>query len=114
MAKIFAPPESITPPNWDTKKSHKDNMAAEATYIENLAAYCKEIKPGNDKVGKTIRFPVADGYAVYMVAGLRPIELIHIPIGDAWEYEYAHRLTMSDILEKIQKQEALNKLFSKK
>src|SRR5687767_8181884 len=103
MAKIFSPPECIPVPDWDIKKSMDENQAEEEKYLDVLKKYLKRRKPNNDKVGKIIRFPVADGYAIYMIAGLRPVELIHIPLGDSWQYEYANRLTMSDVLEEIQK-----------
>jgi len=114
MAKIFSPPQAVPAHEWDVKKTRQQNQEAEQKYIDNLKKFLQRRRPGNDKIGNVIRFPVADGYAIYMVAGLRPAELLHVPIGDAWEYQYAHRLTMSDILEEIQRQEALSKIFEKK
>jgi hypothetical protein len=58
-----------------------------------------------------IQFPVADGYAQYMVASLSPVELIHLPLWDAWEYQYVERLTKKDIVEKINQRKAMDKLF---
>lgn len=60
------------------------------------------------------QFPVADGYAEYMVASMKPLELVHIPLGDAWQFEYAHRLTAKDVQDKIDQQKALEELFNKK
>jgi hypothetical protein len=57
---------------------------------------------------------VADGYAQYMVASLSPVELIHLPLWDAWQFDYAGRLTKKDIIEKINQRKAMEKLFSKK
>lgn len=37
-----------------------------------------------------VRFPVADGYAVYAVPRLKPLVLYHIPIGDAYQITAAH------------------------
>lgn len=40
--------------------------------------------------GKAIRFPWADGYAIYFVKSVSPPVLQHVPVGDAWRIPYAH------------------------
>jgi hypothetical protein len=40
--------------------------------------------------GVILRFPHADGYAMYLVAKTSPLTLQHIPYGDAWELPAAH------------------------
>lgn len=63
----------------------------------------------------TLKVPeVADSYAVYIVASMKPLELVHIPIMDAWEFQYANRLTAKDVKEKIRSEKALQALFAKK
>jgi hypothetical protein len=110
MAKIFSPPGEIPVPeirlrdNWQEK---------EQEFTEKLKEWCQKRRPDQDGVGEVIQFPRADGYAVYMVAGTKPVELIHLPLGDAWEFEYAHRLTKKDIMEKIKQSRSLHKLFGK-
>ena len=42
------------------------------------------------------------------------VELVHIPLCDAWDFQYAHRLTKKDVEEKIKNQKALEELFKKK
>jgi hypothetical protein len=37
--------------------------------------------------------------------------LIHLPLWDAWEYQYVERLTKKDIVEKINQRKAMDKLF---
>lgn len=112
MAQIFNPPDVIKLPSLDFSKiaQYKEDSKK---YIENLQAFLKRRKNGKN-VGEIIRFPVADGYAEYMVASMRPLELVHIPLGDAWNFEYAHRLTAKDVQEKIDQQKALEELFNKK
>ena len=66
----------------------------------------------SEYVGEIISFPVADSSAEYMVAALKPIQLVHIPLWDAWHYEYAHRLTAKDIKEKIDSKKAFDKAWS--
>lgn len=114
MAKIFAAPSSIELPQWSIKKTHNENMAEEKVYLDQLKDMLTKRKPTQKLVGEIIRFPAADGYAEYMVASTTPLELIHIPLGDAWDYQYAHRLTKKDVEEKIKNQKALEELFKKK
>jgi hypothetical protein len=64
--------------------------------------------------GKEITFPVADGRARYIVVSLKPVVMIHDDTGDAWNYDYVHRLTAADIRTKIKQQNDLNKLINKK
>jgi hypothetical protein len=36
-------------------------------------------------VGRIIRFPVADGYAIYFVTQLKPLKLRHLAFGDGYQ-----------------------------
>lgn len=114
MGKIYSPPAEIKVPvfNWATIDIPAYENACNK-FIEDLKAFC--INRNNaEYVGEVIQFPVADGYAQYMVAALSPIELIHLPLMDAWEFQYANRLTKKDIIEKIEQRKALDDLFSAK
>ena len=112
MAKIFNPPSEIKVPEigHDFKKYEKE--------CEEFATKLKEFlikrNPNGELVGEIIRFPVADSYAEYMVASLKPVALVHMPLMDAWDFEYANRLTAKDIKDKVAQQKALEKLFSRK
>jgi hypothetical protein len=109
MGKVYSPPAEIKFPdfNWEDITAYE---AANKKFIENLKAFC--INRNNaEHVGEVIQFPVADGYAQYMVAALSPVELIHLPLWDAWEYQYVERLTKKDIVEKINQRKAMEKLF---
>lgn len=112
MAKIYLPPAAIPVPKFDWKNQEK-YREDEKKFIENLAAFCKRRKKG-DLIGKTIRFQVADGYAEYMVAGLKPVELIHLPLLDAYQSEFADLMTAEKIKQMVERDEAMAKLFSKK
>jgi len=50
---------------------------------------------------------MADGFAFYMVLSMRPLELMHIPLGDAYQFPYANRLTAKDIESKINSRRVL-------
>lgn len=114
MATIYSPPDGVAVPEYKFGDPLQEYRKKQDEFIETVAAFCKNRNPNKEHVGKVIRFPHADGYAIYMVASLRPVELIHLPLGDAWEYPYVHRLSMSDVLEEINRQEALERIFSKK
>jgi hypothetical protein len=114
MAKVYNPPSELKVPDLDFKKFHE--------YDGNCKKYKEDLKKlliekygrTGEGVGEVIQFPAADGYAEYMVASLKPVELIHLPLGDAWSFEYANRLTAKDVREKIRQQNAIKELFSKK
>ncbi len=109
MGKIYLPPAEIPVPELDWKNIDAYEKANEK-FIEDLRAFC--IKRNNSEhVGEVIQFPVADGYAQYMVAALSPVELIHLPLWDAWEFDYVSRLTKKDIVEKIEQRKAMDKFI---
>ncbi len=114
MGKIFRAPSSVAMPSWDNKKTYEENVLEENNYLAALKDMLTKRKPTQKLVGEIIKFQVADGYAQYMVASMTPLELVHIPLGDAWDFHYAHRLTKKDVEEKIKNQKALEELFKKK
>jgi hypothetical protein len=111
MGKIYLPPAEIKVPdfNWE---DFDDYQKRENKFIDDLKQFCKQRNSG-EYIGEVIKFPVADSYALYMVASLSPIELIHLPLMDAWEFQYIDRLTAQDIKEKIDNEKKLAKFFGK-
>jgi hypothetical protein len=109
MGKVYCPPDEIKVPefNWEDIPAYE---AANKKFIEDLKQWCVN-RNNAEHVGEVIQFPVADGYAQYMVAALSPVELIHIPLWDAWEYQYVERLSKKDIVEKINQRKAMDNLF---
>lgn len=114
MAKIFKAPDSIKLPEIDYPNYNREVVEQQKKkYLTDLATFLKARK--NVKhVGETVNFPHADGYASYMIASIKPLELIHLEFGDAWELPYIERLTAKDIINKIEQQKSLAELFSKK
>lgn len=111
--KVFSAPEHIKEPvidfsNYDSVK----HQQAEEKYLNELKEFCTSQWKGK-YVGKVAKFPVADGYALYMVCSESPMELIHLQLGDAWDFQYIESLGIKEIKENIDSQERLNKLFSK-
>jgi len=115
MAKVYSPPEEIKIPELNFS-SIKEYDAECARFTEELKQFVLKRNPDKSQVevGKIIQFPVADGYAQYMIASMKPVELIHMPLWDAWEFQYVERLNVRDIRDKVGQLEAINKLFSKK
>ena len=117
MAKEFAAPKGYdfeySFSNFDLKSYQK----AEEDYIERLRKWVKANSDSNHEViGKVIRTPRADSYAVYMVFKAKPLQLIHIPIGDAWHADacWIRGLRLVDVIEMVRHDESLRKLFSEK
>lgn len=111
--QIYSGIEGIEIPKFDFKDV-KGSNEREANYIQQIKNQVKAEHPNNENVGEEIRFAVADGYATYIVASIRPLELIHIGTGDAYHYPDVAKYKAKDIIAKIEQQKALNKLFSPK
>lgn len=113
MAKVYELPEGFVAPdfNWeDIPQYEKD--CAELT--DKLKKWCIERNPDQKNVGEVIKFQVADGYAEYMVAATKPVQLIHLPYWDAYQSETAELMTAKVIQDKIDQKIAMAKLFAPK
>ena len=111
MATIYAAPEEIKIPKLDFSDMAKYRREQEE-YLAELKKYCQEDNDDEEYVGEIVRIPVADGNAEYMVASLKPLELIHIPLGDAYDSEFAELLTLAKVKQKIDGAKRLAKLFN--
>lgn len=115
MGKVYSPPEGFSPPDitdfikpgkFQTQEYHE----ACDKYMRDIKDWAKKESPDSE-AGKMISFPVADGKALYIVFSLKPVTLIHVNTGDAYQYQYAHRLTASDIRKEIKRTEFLTDIF---
>ena len=113
MAKIFSLPDGFDAPKFDWKEVEKYNREC-ADHTVKLKEWCIERNPEQKNVGEVIRFPVADGTAEYMVAAIKPVQLIHLPYWDAYQSETAPLMTAKAIQVKVDQAKALKDLFSKK
>lgn len=113
MAKAYSPPKNIPVPLWDFNCSVEENFEKEQSFIKVLKDYCHDKGSKSKYTGKILRWGVADGYAQYMVFSLKPLVLIHLPIGDAWHMDACllRNLKMKDVKELIDSQERLAKFF---
>ena len=88
----------------------------EEDYLARLKKWVKENTDSkNPLVGEIWKTGVADGYAVYMVYRTKPLELLHVPVGDAWQAPEAHinGLRLSDIKKSVEADKAIAKIFRK-
>jgi hypothetical protein len=112
-AKIFSAPKEVKQPTLDLNDV-KNWKANDEKYIQEVKNHINAMGYNGKNAGEVIQFQVADGYAQYMVASMKPLKLIHLPLGDAWDWQYAHLLTAKEVQKKIDQQKALKKIFSKK
>ena len=113
MTKVFDVPESIKIPEI-TFSNIKQYQEECDEFLKKLKSYLLDRIDSDDYTGEIIRFPVADGYAEYMIVKMSPPQVIHLPLWDGWHFEYIRSFSKTDIKKKIQQQKAINQLFSKK
>lgn len=113
MAEVFDPPKSIKVPeiNFGDFKGYEKKCAE---FRAKLKEFLINRKPNGELVGETILIPMADSHAEYMVMSLKPVQLVHVPLMDAWDSEYARLMTAKSIRDHVKRDEALKSLFSKK
>ena len=111
---IYKAPTEFKAPELNFEDVPKYNKEIEDN-TNHLKQFCIDrcVKGGKptENVGEVIRFPVADGYAEYMVACMNPLQLIHLEYYDAYSFQYVHLLTKKEVTEKINQQKALKKIF---
>jgi hypothetical protein len=113
MGQIFNPPKEVVFPKWEENMSADQYREKTEAAIKNLQAWAKQNGKGSE-AGEIVSFSVADGSAQYVVYSLRPVRLIHVPAYDGYEQPYAHRLTASDIRQKIEQSKLLQKILTRK
>ena len=97
--------------NFDYKREY-------AAVDKARALYAKGFRNANkgDLVGEIIKFPVADGYAEYMVESERPLKLVHLADWDEYSIPPAHirGLRLTDVRALAESERTLAALFAKK
>lgn len=113
--KVYACPAEIPEPKYDYRNfNSKQFQEVEAAHKAQLKSWLQDKGYNGKNTGEIVRFPVADGYAQYMLGdkGKGGI-LIHLPYGDAWNYRDAEYLPKKVILERIERDKKLQELFSR-
>ena len=116
MATAFAPPEGYDFEydfrNFDPEAYDKANNE----YIERLRKFCKDHTDSNSNlVGETVKTGSGDGYAVYMVFRTKPLQIIHVPIGDAWHADecWIRGLRVKDVKQMVESDKKLKGIFGR-
>ena len=78
------------------------NQRPGESFMDYMKRTDKEIEDPKYK-GKIVRFPYADGYALYEVVSKKPLKLKHLPYGDAWQIPATHirGLRLADVEEML-------------
>ncbi len=113
MAEIFKAPSKVKLPKVDyANYNHAEAIKNEDKYIEDLTAHLKANGFSGKNVGEIIRIPHADSYAMYMVASMRPLRLIHLALGDACGSQFAELLTAKKVNDMLAAEKKMKELFS--
>lgn len=117
MIKVYAPPKEIKKPKFinsgNSTHDWKKYQVETEKYFKEIKDFCSEQGSGKYK-GEDVRFPVADGQAIYVVYSCTPMELIHCDMYDGYDYPYIERLTKKDIINAIEMARNLEKIFKRK
>ncbi len=111
--EIYSGVEGIEVPQFDWKNIEAYKEASKK-YVDDLRTELLKQSPNGKNVGVEIQFPVADGYARYMVASMRPLELVHIALDDAYHFSDVELYTAKQIQLKVDQAIARNAFFAKK
>lgn len=106
MAKIYAHPKHIK-----YEFNHKTWKEDEEKFTKELREFCKKNGSGS-YAGEIVKIPHADSHAQYMVLSLKPAQLIHMPVMDAWDSPYAELMNAKSIKQHVDADKRLKKLFS--
>lgn len=110
MGCVYGAPQEIKRPSYSPRENYTIFMKKENAYVAKIKEWAKQHGKGKYR-GEEVRFHVADGYACYIVLSLSPLVLIHLDIGDKWQFPYVERLTRGDIIERVESQKSMARLF---
>lgn len=121
MAKIYSPPANIPEvPDFSDFKDENGrydfnaHLEAESDWIE-LVQFEARLNSTGELVGEVISFGIADGYAQYVVWKQKPLQLIHLAVGDAWQIPEAHGrgINLTDVRAMVQRDKSMAEIFGK-
>ena len=118
MAKIYSAPKGIKSVDAfdyfiDGEFNRNAYEEAQVKYKDDLKRELNSLGYNDTLTGEVVSFPVADGYALYMVMNEAPLKLVHLEISDSYRFEYEKKLTLSHIKERIESEKKLAELFGK-
>lgn len=92
----------------------QEEQRKEDAVIAVWAAQLRRTNPGA-LVGEIIRFQIADGYAQYMVKKEKPLQLVHLHVGDGYQIDpiMIRGLRLSDVRQRVSQEKKFASMFSK-
>lgn len=113
-AKVYSTPDYIQAPSLSIDNMDAYDAACEAYYQQTAEWARDNTNSTSDLVGQIIRFPVADGYAEYMVLDTRPLQLLHLETGDAYSASAVtmRGLRVADVKSMVERDRNLQAMFA--
>lgn len=122
-ARIYSAPDEIeSVPEFDAffdADHHFDGnayFAACDAWTAKVSEWAREQHPNDALAGEKWNYPVGDGKAQYVVYTSKPLALIWLPLGDAWQIPDVVRrgLTLADIRQGVEADKRIGELFGRK
>lgn len=111
MAKVFALAKQFEAPELTIPYNHKEEEAKEEKFLKQVKAWAKDRNPTDEYAGEEYSIQHADGYARYLVLSSKPVQLMHLPLGDAWDSPWADRVTKKDIIQDVERWKNVTPIF---
>jgi hypothetical protein len=108
--KVYALPDAVAAPEFSFDG---DWQAREEAHRNQVRQWLKDNGYTGKNSGKIARFPVADGYAEYMLAEGSKSFLLHLPYGDGYQCREVGFLPKKEILARIDHQDRLDAMFNR-
>jgi len=112
MAKLDT---QTIPGPWDNgiDADWEAHFKAESAALQELRERAASL-PEGEVVGAFLSFPVADGFAHYVVTKARPLTVAHVPFGDGYRVApmMIRGMRKSDVLAMVKRERAYARLFA--
>ena len=115
-AQVYSSPDHIKLPELSgASRDLESYFVAQEKYRQDVVDWAKaNSNSKSDLVGEIINCQIADGYASYVVLDTKPLELLHLEDGDAYDVgDVTMRgLRVSDIRDMVRRDKKIHELFS--
>jgi hypothetical protein len=116
MAKVYSLPkeleEKLSKPDY-INFNLKEVLKQEEEFLGIVRNWAVERNPTDKYAGVEYSIPMADGHAQYIVLSSSPVQLMHLPLGDAWNSPFADRIRKSDIVKFVKMKKILEEGLDK-
>jgi len=97
--------EVLAAADWSPQEDIHDAMKREQAFMDTL----HQRRQPNSLINAVIHFPYADSHAQYLVVKDKPLRLMHLPFGDAWQVSAAtiRGLRLGDVESMVARNDAI-------